>query len=525
MANAAAPSQTRSRNHDPTHEPSEIWGDETYAPDLPHGILPPSLEALAFAKRSLYPPAALGMAAMAACSMAASDNWRVAINETYRERFCIWVGLVGSSATGKSPTINLAMRPLNKLQSAMVDAWKKATEERSVRAAAAKMEKQFFDEPLPKITRLTTQNATIEAITELERDNPHGMGLVHDELSTVFAAMDGGYKEKSASDRGHWLALYDGGPHVTDRIGRGTVFVENHSAAILGGITTDKLRGMVSSMSADGLMARMSLVLMPATTPSEDLTSVDLRTFNTYSDVVQCIVAHRPDCEREIPMTDAARCTLGKAKKSWQDFSIRQTDHLPRFSERLNKLLGLTSRFALGFAIIEAAENLVGGKTPYFNVQVVSDEHMRRAVALAEYLSLHDLAFYAGLARRCVSPSLTLARHIGAWLLRSDVENFILGNVSQQVVQWRDACTLDQFGALSFLEECSWIHPNVAEGQDFFRGRSFIRGIVWHVNPLLHGRFKDQRERERLRAADMKRKLERAVAERRAEIESELVCP
>lgn len=492
-------------------QPFDLWSQLPPVAGLPRGILPPTIEELAFCKPDTFPPAALAAAALATCSMAASDLLRVEINANWRERFSFWVGLVGSSASGKSPTIGTALRPLLSVQADAFEAHEQAKAEYQERNRRRKKNGEDEPEAEPICPRYVTHNATIEALTELERHTEHGLGLIHDELSALIAAMDGQYKERTGSERGHWLALYDGGPHTTDRIQRGSVYVRNHSAAILGGITLDKLRGLVANMAADGLMSRISLITMPISSPSDDLDPIPYEAWQAYEGLVRRIALNRPHKPKSIPLDPDARALLGQAKKRWQAESIRQSEYLPRYAERLGKLPGLAARLALGFAIIEQAEFPGHGPTEIDPPRSVRADQMQRAIAWVDYQSSHDLAFYASAGDREVIAGMTGARKVGAWILRHGRTEFRMGDLARGILEWRSLKNSEHAAILELLENLGWVTPITPDDGPPFRGMTFVRGTLWRVEPAVHALFSERAEHEARVAQEARQKLQEAT--------------
>lgn len=497
--------------------PVDLWIPIDPVPPLPRELLPRTVEAFAFGKPEVFSPTALAAAALATCSIAASDNVRLVINPTWRESFRIWIALYGPSSAAKSPVINTTLRPLlNEQQTRLEEYRQELARWEAAKKAAAKSGAEF-DDPKPLLVRYFTNNATIEALTEIEKHNPHGGGFTHDELSALIAAMDGPYKEKSNSQRGDWLKGYDGGVFFSDRIGRGEVIVSNHSFAILGAITTDKLTRLVRDMVADGLMSRMQLVSMPVLPPSADLEAMPFEIYAEFERLVSRLVNNRPGKPLDVILTDAGRTLLGESKRRWQEEAILQAERLPRYAERLGKLTGFAARLALGFAIIEAAE-VPGVQSAYREIDMpraVESDQMGRACAFVDYLSQHDLAFYAAAAGQDISPPTVMARQVGAWLLQVTRESFLLGDLTRGIPDWRSYSAIDQFATLELLDHLGWIwtaNPN------YFRGLSFVRGVVWQVNPEVHRVFAARADLARRAAAEAKRRLTEAVSAHRGNL-------
>jgi hypothetical protein len=494
--------------------PADLWSAIAPTPPLPKGLLPPTLEQFAFGMPDTFNPAALAAAALATCSIAASDYVRLVINPTWRECYRIWIGLYGPSSAAKSPIINAGLRPLVAEQTMRFEEHAALLEGWIANQKAAKKANDAFDEPKPIAIRYFTNNCTIEALSEIARHTDHGVGLIHDELSALIAAMDGTYREKSAGERGNWLALYDGGVHLQDRIIRGEVFIRNHSASILGAITTDKLARIVRDSAADGLMSRMSLTSVTAMPPSADIEAMPLAVYREYEQLIARLIHNRPSRTHDVSLADTAREILGQAKKLWAAEAILYADTLPRYAERLGKLLGVAARVALGFAIIEAAETPgsadSGATFREFDLpRCLNADTMRRACAYVDYQAQHDLAFYAAAAGQEVLAAIALARRVAGWLLQLGTEQFQLGDVTRGLDTWRTYRSTDQLAALDLLDHMDWIRPSE---DAYFRGVKFVRGVVWTVNPQAHRIYAERAQMARQVAAEAKRKLTLAVS-------------
>src|SRR5262245_21023361 len=95
----------------------------------------------------------------------------------------------------------------------------------------------------PKQKRLKLEDTTIEAAQEVFRDSPDGVLCVRDEWSGGFGSMDkyAGHRG-AAMDRAFWLQAYNGGSYGYHRVTRGSGFIPNLSASILGGIQPEPMR-------------------------------------------------------------------------------------------------------------------------------------------------------------------------------------------------------------------------------------------------------------------------------------------
>jgi hypothetical protein len=111
-----------------------------------------------------------------------------------------------------------------------------------------------------------TQDATVEKLGELLRDNPRGLLVSRDELAGWLRIMD---KSGREGDREFYLEAWNGtGSYTFDRIGRGTVHIEAVTVSICGGIQPGKLSAYMQEAidgngGADGLLQRLQLLVWP----------------------------------------------------------------------------------------------------------------------------------------------------------------------------------------------------------------------------------------------------------------------
>jgi Protein of unknown function (DUF3987) len=99
----------------------------------------------------------------------------------------------------------------------------------------------------------------------LLNENPHGLLLVRDELAGFLAKME---SEEYQSERAFYLEAFNGdGKYTYDRIGRGTIPIENCTLSIIGGIQPARIaplvRGAATGISDDGLIQRLQLTVWP----------------------------------------------------------------------------------------------------------------------------------------------------------------------------------------------------------------------------------------------------------------------
>src|SRR5690606_23938136 len=153
-------------------DPVDLWS-KLSPPSLPTGLLPRQIEAFAFgeAEQMGADPAGLAMAALAVCAAAIPDRVRIKVKRHghWYENARLWVALIGSPSTKKSPIIGQAVRPLARLDGRLV---RKYLAEKARYDGLSKDERK--EEPEPKQTRLRLEDTTIEAAQIVLADSPDG---------------------------------------------------------------------------------------------------------------------------------------------------------------------------------------------------------------------------------------------------------------------------------------------------------------------------------------------------------------
>ncbi|RTL96156.1 DUF3987 domain-containing protein [Ancylobacter aquaticus] len=258
-------------------------------------LLPSALRAYVvdIADRQQSPPDFAAVTAV--CGLAAALGNKVRIRPKQHDDWLVvpnlWGAIIGRPSAMKSPAMQSALAPLYAVQDDMRRKWEAAEREATVdevlstldakdakkraakalkegnRAAAREMLAEIADDddtetPCP---RLVVNDATVEKLGELLNENPRGLLLVRDELPGFLARME---SEEYQSERAFYLEAFNGDGRFTyDRIGRGTIVIENCTLSLIGGMQPSRLapivHGAVSGVSNDGLIQRLQLAVWP----------------------------------------------------------------------------------------------------------------------------------------------------------------------------------------------------------------------------------------------------------------------
>ena len=229
------------------------------------------------------------------------DNWDIVPN--------LWGAVIGKPSSKKSPSITEAMKPIDNLVSKaradyelnkqehetqklindskakiaekelkkLADTLASQTDEdtdkvtdddlRQKAAFIADSKKQ--DESIPIPRRHMVGNITMEKLGEIENQNNNGVLQFRDELSGFLASLE---KDSEQEQRAFYLSGFNGtGSEMVDRIGRGSLFIENHCLSVMGGIQPDKLEMYLEQtmrgLGNDGLMQRFQMMVYPDPLP------------------------------------------------------------------------------------------------------------------------------------------------------------------------------------------------------------------------------------------------------------------
>jgi hypothetical protein len=346
------------------------------------------------------------------------DDWLVIPN--------LWGGVIGRPGMLKTPALQEAMKPLSQLEAEakkqydkdltnyeaekeIFKAQRDAMKSEMITAAKGKGERSLDDikarflelkEPSPPIwLRFKTNDSTIEKMAELLEQNPRGILLFRDELIGLLTSWD---KEGREPDRAFYLEAWNGyGSITTDRIGRGTVHVNNLCVSVLGGIQPAKLLAYLfqatSELENDGLIQRMQLLVYPDEPsnwqlvdeyPNKEAKGRAFRVIKKLSEMDFTEYGVAIDEGEKIPYLRFDN----EAQELFNEWLTElqrklQVDEAPVILEHLNKYRSLMPSIALIDHLVNVANGMAGGP--------VRLESAEKAAAWCEYLESHARRIYA----------------------------------------------------------------------------------------------------------------------------------
>jgi len=333
------------------------------------------------------------------------DDWTVVPN--------LWGAAIGAPSMMKTPAIRSALGPVFDLQNQLKKTWEVERQDATIdaelselesKAAAKKAQSAFragdieeakrllserssrndVDIPCP---RLIVNDATVEKLGELLNQNPRGLLLIRDELPGFLAKME---SEEFQSDRAFYLEAFNGdGQFTYDRIGRGTVHIENCTLSIIGGVQPSRIaplvRGAMSGSSDDGLIQRLQLAVWPDAVggwkwidrrPNEAARERYVGSFNAIHEFTARLTA-----PAVFSFSDDAQQLFRKWMTDLQT-SARSGGHPSALESHMLKMPKTIASLALLFELVDGGRGTVGVAAA------------ARAFGWADYLQTHAVRLY-----------------------------------------------------------------------------------------------------------------------------------
>jgi Protein of unknown function (DUF3987)/Bifunctional DNA primase/polymerase, N-terminal len=442
-------------------------------PSFPMDTLPPHLRRFVdyLSTSTGGDPSACAMAALACCSGALDQEFSLKMKRTgdWYVRPRLWVMLVGSPSTKKTPIVSSCIRPIRSWESVGVKQYQKDF-------GRWKDDKDggVKGEPEPKKpTRYLLNQVTSEKLGEILSRQDRGIMVEQDEISGWIGAMEKYGGKGASADRGFWLSAFNGGPVTVDRLGRGETFVNNLAVAFVGGVQPDRLMEL-GNLASDGLLQRFLPVMMQKAVYSSEVESDTPK--KDYETLIHELIKAKA-CGL---IMDAAAL---KATDEFQKylFDLEGMDGLGKnFCSFAGKLSGLHGSLSMVLHMIDDPENAT--------IEPVSEATVRNAERIiTEFCIPHALEFYRGTGD---GADWDYLRKIASFILTSDKDRFTVSDFTSGVHSLRGMGVWDVTQKLSPLVAGGWL----VEDETSKTVRSW--GIVEGLREALSERRKEESKRK-----------------------------
>ncbi|POU13046.1 hypothetical protein C3420_16550 [Acinetobacter sp. ACNIH3] len=426
------------------------------------------------------------------------DDWTVIPN--------LWGGIVAPPSSKKTPAFNAGIRPVDRLNEiakkdfirqtqeygvrkilvdskdkALTDALKQANKKEDQikveQIANELLELRNVSEQPPILKRYKTNDASPEALGELERTNPNGILVCRDELVGLLSTMDSG---KDEGGRSYYLEGWDGkGSYELDRIGRGSIFIENHCISILGGIQPTKLieylEPSIKGNGNDGLIQRFQLLVYPDMPewkykdehPNKDARDALYSLFEVIDKLtIEDFIKMGAFPNDELNSIPYFRFSSEAQEKfiEWCTYLHKQVipqEEYPIIIEHLDKYGKLLPALALIFHLIDCIQQDITGP--------ITKKSIEMAIEWCTYLESHARRVYGLVLQGSSLKAIALGQKL--LKLKKDHEWRRNGFAGREVQRknWKDLTCLDSVSdALDILVEKEWL--TVEEIESTIRG-------------------------------------------------------
>jgi Protein of unknown function (DUF3987) len=395
------------------YEPEEDRLEEPEEPQpgwepFPLELLPEVLRdyIAAAAEALVCDPAFIALPVLIAAGGVIGNSRVVTLKKTWREPAIYWGCVIADSSTLKSPALDIATAPLEKIERSLLRDFREAFSlwEQEVvcwENAGGKRTKEWagevtYPKPLrPPEGRLLISDITVEKVAELVSQNPKGLILCMDELAGWFSSF-ARYKSagSGANDMPFWLSAHRGQRLRVDRKSgdRTSIVAELSAISVVGTLQpTIASRIFTRDVFDAGMVSRLLLVRPPkrpkiwsdAVIP-DDVDAAYANLLRTLFFLDRQAISEQDYTPVNVHFTDAG---LAAWKSFYGRWGAVQWDSEGEHASCLAKLEAYCARLALLLAEVE----FHSGRTPYEQIDVV---HVERAAVLVEWFSREATRVY-----------------------------------------------------------------------------------------------------------------------------------
>lgn len=405
----------------------------------------------------------------------------------------LWGAIVGRPGIMKSPVIAEAMSPLEELIKSANEDYESGRAEHEAREQTLQMEIEAKKDDLKKAfksdkgdiegleaelaelqgellegkvtaKRYRTNDATIEKMGHLLRDNPNGILLFRDELAGWMRTLDKAGRE---GDREFYLEAWNGyGSYSVDRVGSGTTHIPALCLSVFGGIQPSKLNAQLKRSDGgkedDGLLQRFQMLVCCEPRPewkdvdqppkeaayervADFFTWLDQLDGKALGEVGKKGIPGVRFCQEALEEFRAWRYTLEQRIAS-------DDSENPGFESHLSKYRSFVPKLALMFWLMEVSQDKNAGE--------VSLSATKLAIRWANFLEAHAKRIYFSIGTDDQANVRVLHRK----LLKGDIVD---GTSVRSIYrcQWKGLQTKEEVeSAIEHLEELGWLRSIRSHG-------------------------------------------------------------
>lgn len=255
---------------------------------FPVDVFPPDLAAFCreVGEATGTPPDFAGLTMLVTAGAAIGNSRALCVKDgTWYESGRMYGANIGPPASGKTPAVNLVLKPYEGQQQKLLTEYrnkkrefdeaeaelKRVTRENRAHDSGSPLSLPAVPEKPTRPDRFVAVDATVEALAPLLQQNPRGLLLHQDEGVGWVRGMDQ-YKGGRGNDRQFWMSVFSGSQHIGDRkIQHGeAVSVPRPFINVIIGLQPDMLSELNDARGRrDGFLDRILPVMPRASTGNE----------------------------------------------------------------------------------------------------------------------------------------------------------------------------------------------------------------------------------------------------------------
>jgi len=421
------------------------------------------------------------VAILAAASGLIGRSASLLIKPGYFESASLYMALVGTPSSGKSPALGAALAPvwsiasmLDQVGRAEMDAWNKADPK-------DRGEK-------PTLRRIVTTDPTTEALGPILARNPRGLIVAPDEMTKWVMSMDQ-YKGGKGGDRPFYLSAWKGEAVYIDRAKNMSepIVVPHPFLTVAGGLTPAMLTELPEGKGRDdGFVARLLFTYPDRETHRYSERGIPDDVAKEWERVARSLWdrAMREKDGRAVPHVVK---WSPKAAVAWAEWcnahrAEQDADDFPDAMEGpWGKLEAYAARLALNLHLMDLASDTTRdapAEPPDLPRRIIDD-----AARLVAYFKTHARRVHAAIDGKLIDGGQNV-RALVRWILRNELTGFSTRDIDRNFHRFRDdPATLSD--ALGWMTSHNLIRPRPDPEAPNPGKPGRKRAIAFDVNPLL----------------------------------------
>lgn len=321
-----------------------------------------------------------GLGVLTVCGAVVGNAYKLKYKNGQLYSPVLYSCVVGNPSIGKTPALNLTLKPIMKIESRFQKEFEENKERWEIENEQSK-KKEHSEKP--KRQDILLNDATVESICQAHQSNQRGLLCYYDEMKGF---MDNQNKYRSGGDIQFWLSVWSGSNGKVNRASKDTIYIESPSIAIIGGTQPSVLKKLVGKDNKDNGFLYRFLFVFPANMkkPHDTDVEIDERIDAEYDRIVNQIFEMGGGIngfeQHKISMTH-------EAKKTFRDWKNKLTDETNESHEdSVKSLYGKLESYCLRFALVLHILELVCDKNAKSaEGTTVSKPTIEKAIRLTAY--------------------------------------------------------------------------------------------------------------------------------------------